>query len=122
MSPGTYIRALARDLGDRLGTGAHLTALRRTAIGDLRIEQAVPLAELSPETPLLPLLEVVGHLPRVALSDSEAVDIGHGRPVQAGSGAEIPLGNVILTHAGRLTAVAEFAGGMLRPEVVLESA
>ncbi|MFZ5624686.1 MAG: tRNA pseudouridine(55) synthase TruB, partial [Gemmatimonadota bacterium] len=53
VSAGTYVRAIGRDLGERLGTGAHLTALRREAIGDLRVEDAVPLDALSPGTPLL---------------------------------------------------------------------
>ncbi len=43
VSPGTYLRALARDLGERLGSGAHLIALRREAIGALRVERAIPL-------------------------------------------------------------------------------
>ena len=46
VSAGTYVRALARDLGERLGVGAHLTALRREAIGALRVEDAVPLDRL----------------------------------------------------------------------------
>ena len=46
VSAGTYVRALARDLGERLGVGAHLTALRRESIGALRVEDAVPLAEV----------------------------------------------------------------------------
>lgn len=45
-SKGTYIRSLARDLGKALGCGAHLSELRRTAIGDFRVEEAMPLAEL----------------------------------------------------------------------------
>ncbi len=48
VSPGAYVRALARDFGERLETGAHLTVLRREAIGGLRVEQAVYLAELGP--------------------------------------------------------------------------
>jgi tRNA pseudouridine55 synthase len=48
-SSGTYIRALARDLGIKLGTGGYLSALRRTAIGEYRVEKAVKLADLTPE-------------------------------------------------------------------------
>jgi tRNA pseudouridine55 synthase len=44
-SKGTYIRAIARDLGERLGVGAHLAALRRTAIGEFRVEDAIGVAE-----------------------------------------------------------------------------
>ena len=60
VSAGTYVRALARDIGEVLGTGAHLTALRREAIGSLRIEQAVSLEVLSTETPILTPRSVLG--------------------------------------------------------------
>ena len=45
-SKGTYIRALARDIGEALGSGAHLTALRRTRVGDVRVEQCMAVDEL----------------------------------------------------------------------------
>ncbi len=48
VSTGTYIRAIARDLGEALGTGAHLTALRRESIGSLRVEDAIPLDDAGP--------------------------------------------------------------------------
>ena len=48
VSAGTYVRALARDLGNQLGVGAHLTALRREAIGSLGMEDAVQLEQLGP--------------------------------------------------------------------------
>jgi len=53
-SKGTYIRSLARDIGEELGVGAHLTALRRTAIGAHRVEDAWPLAELQDALPHTP--------------------------------------------------------------------
>ncbi|MFL5449684.1 MAG: tRNA pseudouridine(55) synthase TruB, partial [Gemmatimonadales bacterium] len=54
VGPGTYVRALARDLGNQLGVGAHLTALRREAIGSLVVEDAVPLEQLGPAALLSP--------------------------------------------------------------------
>jgi tRNA pseudouridine55 synthase len=70
-SKGTYIRSLAADLGTRLGVGAHLTELRRTASGPFRIEQAITLEELAARVadgrplPSLSLLEALAHLPMV---------------------------------------------------------
>src|SRR6185295_7703681 len=53
-SGGTYIRSLAHDLGQKLGCGAHLTCLRRTISGEFRIEQAVPLGQVS-SSDLIPM-------------------------------------------------------------------
>ncbi len=127
VSPGTYIRALARDLGDRLGVGAHLTALRRERIGQLSIHDAVPLAQLSADTPVLPPLAAVGHLPAVELTEAEVREVAQGKAVRrslpdsltiAGSSAV----RVVMTRLGEVIAVAEADGEWLRPRVVLESA
>jgi tRNA pseudouridine55 synthase len=127
VSAGTYVRALARDLGLALGVGAHLTALRREAIGPLRVEDAAPLEALEgPETrpPLLPPLAVLPDMPRAALDEAGALDVGHGRPVPlpaelADSADDL---DVALVHGGRLVAVAGRRGGSLQPDVVLEPA
>jgi tRNA pseudouridine55 synthase len=115
VSAGTYVRALARDLGERLGTGAHLRSLRREWIGPLRVEDAVPLDALDPGTPLLPPLALIGGLPRVEVGAEEAGGIRHGRPVVR-PGA---LGEAALVHEGDLVAVAEGAGESWQPRVVL---
>ena len=127
VSAGTYIRALARDLGERLGMGAHLTALRREAIGDLRVEQAVPLEAVGPDA-LLPPLAVLGHLRRVDVSEEEATDLGHGRLIrregQAGAERETPAASehvLAVAADDRLIAVARWQGEALHPEVVLEA-
>ena len=86
VSTGTYIRALVRDLGERLGVGGHLTALRREAIGPLRVEDAVALDALTGDTPLIPLRRLLGHLPAVELDEAARIDVLHGRPVPAGGG------------------------------------
>ena len=117
VSAGTYIRALARDLGDRLGTGGHLTALRREAIGQLRVEDAIPLAGLNPATPLVPLRSILRQLPSTELDEAERFGVGHGRPVERGESAEA---FVVLTHQGDVVAVARQDGGWLRPVVVLD--
>lgn len=81
-SSGTYIRALARDLGADLGTGGHLTALRREAVGALALEQATLLDDLGPDA-LLPLEQVArGTFPGVDLDDDAATDVGFGRRLE----------------------------------------
>jgi tRNA pseudouridine55 synthase len=82
---GTYIRALGRDLAAALGTAAVMTALRRTAIGQFRVDDALALEGLSPES--LPLvlqspLNAVADLPRLTLSEAELIEIRHGRPIK----------------------------------------
>ncbi len=72
-SKGTYIRSLAHDIGERLGCGATLKSLRRTATGGFRIEQCVTLDKLkeNPERYLLQADSCVGHLPRVTVTDNQ---------------------------------------------------
>ena len=117
VSRGTYVRALARDLGQRLGTGAHLTELRRERIGDLDVGEATPLAELSRETPLRPAAGLLAHLPAAELAPADAVAVRHGRAVPW-TGAAAPA--VTLHAEGRLLGVAQAAGDELRPVIVLE--
>ncbi len=117
VSAGTYLRAIARDLGDRLGVGAHLIALRREAIGSIGVDQAVPLADVSPAD-LRPARTILSHLPAVDLDEAGRREVLHGRRVEApgerGSGAEVAL-----LWEGELVAVAREASGLLRPAVVL---
>lgn len=118
VSAGTYVRALARDLGERLGTGAHLRALRRERIGALDVADAIPLEEIAPGLGLMEPLAVVGHLPRVALSPVEAEVIRHGRAIAAAGAA----GQAALVAEGHLAAVAEGSDDHWQPRVVLQSA
>jgi tRNA pseudouridine55 synthase len=115
VSAGTYLRALARDLGQRLGVGAHLTALRREAIGGLRVEDAVPLDRVGADA-LLPARAVLGHLPTLELDDPARVAVSHGCAVPADAERH---GDVALVHGGELVAVARAEDGWLRPSVVL---
>jgi tRNA pseudouridine55 synthase len=117
VSAGTYLRALARDLGERLGVGAHLTALRREAIGALRVEDAVALDELSPAH-VRPPRHALGHLPARELDEAERAAVSHGRPVPAAADV---AGDVALVHGEDLVAVARAEDGWLRPSVVLET-
>ena len=84
VSSGTYVRALARDLGAALGTGGHLTALRRTRVGGLRLEHAHPLADLEARQggrmPVIPLGEAArAAFPVRELDEAQARAIGFGQ-------------------------------------------
>jgi tRNA pseudouridine55 synthase len=127
-SAGTYVRALAADLGRALGCGAHLASLRRTRSGPFRIEQARPLAELCelpPDAPgaLIPPAEVLG-LPIVELTALDARRLLNGGEVDAGRRSE-RVGDKLaaLDPQRQLIAVVELAPGRrLRPLRVLRSA
>ncbi|MBN1221048.1 MAG: tRNA pseudouridine(55) synthase TruB [Anaerolineae bacterium] len=90
-SSGTYIRSLARDLGDAAGTGAHLARLTRTASGDWVLDEAVSLTQLEQEIEtdgnawqkyLQPLDRAVAHLPQITLSETNTIHIQHGRKIE----------------------------------------
>ncbi len=127
VTAGTYLRALTRDLGARLGVGAHLTRLRREAIGSLRVDDAVPLDQLSPSA-VIPARSVLGDLPTVELDPAARRAVVHGRAVEdSGAGALWAGGRrgsgavVLLLGDGALVAVARADNGWLHPSVVLES-
>lgn len=114
---GTYVRQIAVDLGEDLGCGAYCTALRRTEVGDLSVDAALPPHDLAPGAGLDPLC-VLGHLPRVDLDDEDARHIVHGRTITSPGAPE--AGPVVLAHAGALVAIGEGAtGGVVRPRVVV---
>jgi tRNA pseudouridine55 synthase len=116
-SAGTYVRQIAADLGEQLGCGAYLTALRRTAVGDLSVDDAVGPAEVGQDGGA-DLNRVFAHLPVRRLAAGEMRRLLHRVPVEAyGSVGEVP---VAMTYEGRIVAVAVPAGGLLRPVVFLE--
>jgi tRNA pseudouridine55 synthase len=79
-SSGTYIRAIARDLGERLGVGGHLTALRRTAVGPYDLAAAHTLEELAEELVVLPIGEAArAAFPSADLDAASATDVRYGR-------------------------------------------
>lgn len=120
-SSGTYVRALARDMGEALGVGAHLTALRRTSIGPFRVEDAVaPDALADAEAlarALIPPLAALGHLPRLEVDDEGAADLVHGRRVAAAGLADAPTALAALGPT--LVAVGEVRDGLFLPRKVL---
>lgn len=119
-SSGTYIRAIARDLGAALGVGAHLTALRRTAIGGHSVEDAIPLDALGDEAAvsraMIAPLDALDGMPRVALSADDVVHIRYGRAVRAPAAA----GTVALAAEGQLVGIGVADGaGTVRPKKVM---
>jgi tRNA pseudouridine55 synthase len=116
VGPGTYIRALGRDLGELLGTGAHLTELRRERIGPWRVEGAHRLTALTGREDLLPARELVGELPGIELAPDEVTLVGHGRDVAR---PEPTAGEAALLDGGRLVAVAQAVPAGWHPAVVL---
>ncbi len=128
-SSGTYIRALARDLGAALGVGGHLTALRRTAVGPFDVASATPLAALTdgavaPADVLLAPADAATRLvPRLDLDEQQAVDLGHGKKLalaQAGGpgirAAIAPDGRLVALVSVSKTGVVRVETGFPQPE------
>ena len=119
-SAGTYVRALAADLGAALGGGAHLRALRRTAVGPFSVSDARPLDEVGPDD-VQPPARAVGHLSSVAVDAATARAVSHGavlRGQDAGMEGEGPWG--VFDGDGALLAVYERRpDGTVKPSVVL---
>ena len=121
--PGTYVRSIARDLGERLGTGGHLHALRRTEAAGLRVEDAFTperLEALAEGARLDEALRPVGDLlpmPSVSLGSDAAWRFRHGsaQPIGNGSAGRVK----VLDETGELLGVGSLAGGELRPEKVI---
>lgn len=87
VSSGTYIRALARDLGESLDVGGHLIALRRTAVGPYGIDQTLTLEQLAEDFGYIGLAEAAAQLfPARQLNTVEAENLGHGRRITASGG------------------------------------
>jgi tRNA pseudouridine55 synthase len=119
-SSGTYVRSLAADLGRALGGGAHLRALRRTAVGGFTLADAVALEALSPDD-LLPVAAAVGHLDRVTVDGDVAIAVGHGKVLERtdlGAAGEGPW--AVVDGTGRLCAVYQaHRTGTVKPELVI---
>jgi tRNA pseudouridine55 synthase len=118
-SSGTYIRAIARDLGDTLHVGAHLVALRRTAIGDIDVTRSLQPDQLDdPENVrgvLITPLDALGSLPRLDVSDSDVEHLRHGRRVDIDNDVE---GIVAVAAHADLVAIGDAKDRVLRPRKV----
>jgi tRNA pseudouridine55 synthase len=128
-SAGTYVRALARDLGERLGCGAYLAALTRTASGPFRLEGAHPLdrvrealANGRAKSLLLPSDAGLDGFPRISLPADDLGALSRGQVVRHHGTVEVPGGGSgllrVFDDRGRLAAMARLEGGRLHPEKV----
>ena len=128
VSSGTYVRALARDLGEALGVGGHLTALRRTRVGGYPLDRAHSLGALEElvtaggALPVLPLAEAAAAaLPTRVLTEAEARAIGYGQRVESAEpGRPDPVAG--LSETGELVAVLDESGPTTRSHVVFAPA
>jgi tRNA pseudouridine55 synthase len=124
-SAGTYIRSLARDLGELLGCGGALASLRRTAALGFALDQACGLEALQSE-PLPPLrdpLEALSHLPQRRLSEAEWPSWRCGRRLSGDTAVAAEQAVVILDPDGALAGLARSDGaGQLQPRLVLDPA
>jgi tRNA pseudouridine55 synthase len=117
---GTYIRALARDLGRLTGSAAHLTALRRVRSGAFHVRDAVTLEQLREgRAAVRPALDALPSLPRVVLAEPDAERVLRGVAVDRGAGATSSRAALVDPRSGALLALAEADGVRWQPRVVM---
>lgn len=119
-SSGTYVRAIARDLGAALGVGGHLTALRRTFVGGFTLAEAVPwdaLVQRAPDVVTLPLADAArrGFPPREVSAEQARILAHGGRLPPIG----LPGPYAVFAPTGDVIAIVTERGGAARPDVVL---
>lgn len=123
VSKGTYVRSIARDIGESYGSAAHLSRLRRTRSGVLDVSQAISLEELvergATDLPFCDPVVALG-LPRIEVGEDVVDSITSGKhiPVPAVF-MTIPAGPVAVTHEGLLLSVSRLADGFLTPMSVI---
>jgi tRNA pseudouridine55 synthase len=119
---GTYIRAIARDVGEALGVGGHLTRLRRTRVGEHRVENALSLDLLEdPERVRAALLSpaaALSHLPQLRVDPGQARVLAHGGWIPAPVGTPEGRPIALLDERRTLLAVAERRGDRIQPRKV----
>jgi tRNA pseudouridine55 synthase len=114
-SSGTYVRAIARDLGARLGVGGHLTALRRTAVGPYDLARARTLEELGGEFAMMPIAEAArSAFAAVDLDDAQAADVRVGRTL----GLDLAGLTAVFAPDGEFLALYEPRGGAAKAVAV----
>jgi tRNA pseudouridine55 synthase len=116
-SSGTYIRAIARDLGERLGVGGHLVALRRTAVGPYDLDVAYTLEQLEDDLVVLPIGEAARRaFPSLDLDEDQAADVGFGRKLTLDLGHDGPV--ALFAPDGGFLALYEQDGELARAVAV----
>ncbi|HSD49601.1 MAG TPA: tRNA pseudouridine(55) synthase TruB [Actinomycetota bacterium] len=113
-SGGTYVRVLVADVGTALGCGAHLSQLRRTAIGPFRVAHAAPPSDPGPP---IPLERAVAHLPRVVLEEPDEARAAANGSILSPAGIEGPY--AVHSPDGRLIGIWRDVGAKAKPEMVL---
>lgn len=129
---GFYVRAFARDLGEVLGVGGHLSWLYRTRSGPFRIEQCLNPIEIDsaiaagadPQSLLIPPQDVLHYYPRIEVDDSQIEDIRHGKDIALADPTPFKLGTkpspiLLMSPQGEVLALANLNNGCLHPSVVL---
>lgn len=127
---GTYVRALARDLGSVLGCGAHVAALRRTAVDKFDEKSAITLAKLTEiveegglHSQLLPMADALDDIPGVSITEQQAMQLRNGQRIMALPMPGLADGQPVrLLLDGRLQAVAQAQGGKWVPQRVFNVA
>jgi tRNA pseudouridine55 synthase len=118
---GTYIRSLARDLGDRLGCGAVMSELERARIGPFSIDDALPLRELTPSTlqsHRRPAATAVADWPQVTVDSGTLSELTFGRTPKMQASAPSDADVAVLDESGELVAFASVRDGRLHPSQV----
>lgn len=134
VSSGTYVRALARDLGEALGVGAHLTALRRTRIGRFRVDDALPGEALEPGSAELEELDARWVAPARAVAHLAGIDLERDAARRLATGQSVPVAEAVGGDGrvpdadpeapiaarldGALFAIVQRSGSTLRPRKV----
>lgn len=116
-SGGTYVRTLAHDLGRKVGTGAHIRALRRTAAGSFDVESAVNLEVVEPEH-MMPLARAIAPMPVLPLSAADTGHVRHGRqiPLPKDANGEVLA---LADPDGTVFGIGRINGSMIQPECVI---
>ncbi len=120
---GTYIRSLARDIGEELRTGAYCSSLTRTAIGKFRVENAVGPEHIDPAADLIDPIEALDALTTIEVGAEDQNRLAMGKTAVAISSPPDPTSEIAVTDAsGKLIAIAKLTDGpegqVLKPSKV----
>lgn len=123
---GTYVRALARDLAEKLGTKAHIVALHRAQVGPfmdadaITVEQLEEIAGENRDEQLRPVVEGLSDLEEISVNADQANRIRMGNPVLlVGSGAPVALDECFAAHRGEAVAIGYIEQGQFKPTRVI---
>ncbi len=117
-SAGTYIRSIARDLGERLAVGGHLIALRRTAVMPFTLAEAMSIDQLRATPQLLSIDGAIERIfPRRTLTTEEVASVSHGRSIELA--AERERKSAAFTPEGTFIALLAEKGGRAQPVLVI---